>query len=140
MEKRKIKAISVGFIVLAILLYVLVIWLGHSVFAMGVYALILYAYYAFLIAPISKRFLNIKKALKSSDMSNEDLSKMTNIDPEKINLLREENEFTEEELDSLALALNVKKDHSSQKNAKRIIFIVLGTILLVVLVYFLFGE
>jgi len=100
----------------------------------------MYVYYSFLIAPNQKRFLNIKEALKSSYVSNERLSEITNIDPEKINLLRIDNEFTEEERKRLAEALDVKEDRSSQNNAKRLILIVLGFILLVVLVYFLFGE
>ncbi|MGO3790059.1 hypothetical protein [uncultured Enterococcus sp.] len=137
---NKNKLISIGFISLAILLGIAINFLGNSTFVIGIFCLVMYVYHSFLIAPNQRRFLNIKKALKSSYFSNEELSKITNVDPEKINLLRVENDFTEEELESLAIALDVKEDRTAQINAKRIILIVIGVILTVVLVYFLFGE
>lgn len=54
--------------------------------------------------------MNIKQALQHSDISNEELSEMTTIDPEKINSLRVNNEFSEQEIESLAVALEVKED------------------------------
>lgn len=138
MNKNKI--IFIGFIILAILLNVSMSIFGNSTFVLGIFCLVIYVYYSFLIAPNQKRFLNIKEALKKSDISNEELSSITQVDPEKINLLRVDNDFTEEELKSLAMALEVKEDRSSQMNAKRVVLIVLGLILTVVLVYFLFGE
>ncbi|MBU5359559.1 hypothetical protein KQI58_00545 [Enterococcus raffinosus] len=137
---NKNKVISIGFVTLAALLGISLSFFGNSTFVLGIFCLAMYVYYSFLIAPNQKRFLNIKEALKSTDLSNEELSSITQVDPEKINLLRVDNDFTEEELKSLAVALDVKEDRSSQMNAKRIIFIVLGVILTVVLVYFLFGE
>lgn len=137
---NKNKIISIGFIALTVLFGLALNFWGNPTFVLGIFCLAMYVYHSFLIAPNQKRFLNIKEALKSSYVSNERLSEITNIDPEKINLLRIDNEFTEEELKRLAEALDVKEDRSSQKNAKRLILIVLGFILLVVLVYFLFGE
>lgn len=137
---NKNKVIFIGFVTLAALLGISLSFFGNSTFVLGIFCLAMYVYYSFLIAPNQKRFLNIKEALKSTDLSNEELSSITQVDPEKINLLRVDNDFTEEELKSLAVALDVKEDRSSQMNAKRIIFIVLGVILTVVLVYFLFGE
>lgn len=137
---NKNKLISIGFISLALLLGISINFFGNSTFVIGIFCSAMYVYYSFLIAPNQRRFLNIKKALKSSYFSNEELSKITNVDPEKINLLRVDNDFTEEKLESLALALDVKEDRSAQINAKRIMLIVIGLILTVVLVYFLFGE
>lgn len=138
MNKNKI--ISIGFVTFAALLGISLSFFGNSTFVLGIFCLVMYVYYSFLIAPNQKRFQNIKEALKSTELSNEELSLITQVDSEKINLLRVDNDFTEEELDSLAVALEVKEDRSSQTKAKRIIFIVLGLILIVVLVYFLFGE
>lgn len=84
--------------------------------------------------------MNVKQALQHSDISNEELSEMTTIDPEKINLLRVNNEFSEQEIESLAVALEVKEDRSAQRNGKRAIMIVVVIIAIVCLVYFLFGD
>lgn len=142
MNKNKI--ISIGFTVLPVVFTVFFIKATGIAenynFILGLFCLAMYVYYSFLIAPNQRRFLNIKEALKSTDLSNEELSSITQVDPEKINLLRVDNDFTEEELKSLAMALEVKEDRSSQMNAKRVVLIVLGLILTVVLVYFLFGE
>ncbi|MGL9730411.1 hypothetical protein [Enterococcus sp. DIV0756] len=142
MNKNRI--ISIGFTVLPVVFTVFFIKVTGIAenynFILGLFCLAMYVYYSFLIAPNQKRFLNIKEALKKSDISNEELSLLTQVDPEKINLLRVDNDFTEEELNSLAMALEVKEDRSSQMNAKRVVLIVLGLILTVVLVYFLFGE
>jgi cbb3-type cytochrome oxidase subunit 3 len=137
---NKNKIISIGFVSLAALLGVSLTFFGNSIFVIGVFSLVLYVYYSFLIAPKNKKFMNVKQALQHSDISNEELSEMTTIDPEKINLLRVNNEFSEQEIESLAVALEVKEDRSAQRNGKRAIMIVVVIIAIVCLVYFLFGD
>lgn len=73
---NKNKLISIGFISLAILLGIAINFLGNSTFVIGIFCLVMYVYHSFLIAPNQRRFLNIKKALKSSYFSNEELSKI----------------------------------------------------------------
>lgn len=54
--------------------------------------------------------MNVKRALQTDSVTNEELAEITNIDPNKIDLLREENEFTEEEIERLADALGVRQE------------------------------
>lgn len=138
MNKNKI--ISIGFILLVGVFTLTAGLFEYSTFAVGIFCFVMYVYYSFLIAPQNKKFQNIKLAVRNGDISNEELSIMTDIDAEKINLLRVNDEFTEDELERLAIALDVKEDRSAQRKGKRAILVVIALIITVCLVYFLFGE
>lgn len=134
---KKINIISIGFVVLVASFSLAMDYFENSTFILGIFCLVMYFFYSHFIGTRQKNFLNVKKALQTNSVTNEELAEVTNIDPNKINLLREENDFTEEEIERLAEALGVRQEKTA---ARKIIFVVVGVILVVVLVYFLFGE
>lgn len=138
MNKNKI--IGFSFILIMAILGIIAVFFELTGLIIVIVPLVTYVYHAFFVAPKQKQFLNIKEAVKNSTFSNEQLSERTNIEPEKINLLRIECFFTMEELKRLATALELHEDKSAQKNGKRVLLIVVGFILTLLIVYFVFGE
>lgn len=138
MNKNKI--IGFSFILIMAILGIFAVFFELTSLIIVIVPLVTYVYHAFFVAPKQKQFLNIKEAVKNSAFSNEQLSERTNIEPEKINLLRIECFFTTEELKRLATALELHEDKSAQKNGKRVLLIVVGFILTLLIVYFVFGE
>ncbi|BDX44126.1 TPA: hypothetical protein ACOIT4_000547 [Enterococcus faecalis] len=138
MNKNKI--IGFSFILIMAILGIIAVFFELTSLIIVIVPLVTYVYHAFFVAPKQKQFLNIKEAVKNSTFSNEQLSERTNIEPEKINLLRIECFFTTEELKRLATVLELHEDKSAQKNGKRVLLIVVGFILTLLIVYFVFGE
>ncbi|EIA6621408.1 hypothetical protein EZ054_10830 [Enterococcus faecalis] len=138
MNKNKI--IGFSFILIMAILGIIAVFFELTSLIIVIVPLVTYVYHAFFVAPKQKQFLNIKEAVKNSTFSNEQLSERTNIEPEKINLLRIKCSFTTEELKRLATVLELHEDKSAQKNGKRVLLIVVGFILTLLIVYFVFGE
>ena len=138
MNKNKI--IGFSFILIMAILGIIAVFFELTSLIIVIVPLVTYVYHAFFVAPKQKQFLNIKEAVKNSTFSNEQLSERTNIEPKKINLLRIECSFTTEELKRLATVLELHEDKSAQKNGKRVLLIVVGFILTLLIVYFVFGE
>ncbi|WP_421503008.1 hypothetical protein [Enterococcus faecalis] len=116
MNKNKI--IGFSFILIMAILGIIAVFFELTGLIIVIVPLVTYVYHAFFVAPKQKQFLNIKEAVKNSTFSNEQLSERTNIEPEKINLLRIECFFTMEELKRLATALELHEDKSAQKMEK----------------------
>lgn len=102
---KNINAISIGFVVLVASFTMAMQYFENSTFILGIFCLIMYLFYSYFISARQKNFMNVKKALQMNSVSNEELAEITNIDPNKINSLLEENDFTEKEIEHLAEAL-----------------------------------
>lgn len=106
----------------------------------GVVALISYVFYRYLVLGPQKDVLTIQRYLQESGISSEELANRTGISYITIEVLRGNATYSKEDIDILLKELGLEGKRDEKPFLKKMILFIVGCILLICLVYFVFGD
>ena len=135
---KNLRVRIIGFIVVAVIAGCVMGVTGATNSGIMIVALVVFVYFYYIVKANQNHIQAIKAALRTSTLSNEELAEKTNISPKKIDILREDPNYTESELNKLSEVLGV--EDQNKKLRKKIILALVGVFGLFLIVYFLFGD